>query len=172
MKIKNFYSFILFVIGLLLGYAIYYFTTDDIKIVYSSSVPKSSIQIEFEKDTNNELSSFVKQLSEPSRFYKLPLLTTQVYDDNKRFSIHTEKYAYNIATELYGFLPENKKVIMRTYNFRENDIDIRITITREFNTNKPIEIMYSFGNNIIYLDENCDGTWDTIKGTTLQPNKK
>ncbi|MDR0390300.1 MAG: hypothetical protein LBH59_00195 [Planctomycetaceae bacterium] len=122
---------------------------------------------EFVNDSDPDVSNVAKQLRDPAKTITIDPFTIEVYDDQKRFTIRHEKHLYNLVSELYYFLPDNKRVIARSYFFRENDIDLYLTITRDIETNNLIEIMYSFGNgDKIYIDQNGDGTWDIIKNKT------
>jgi hypothetical protein len=124
----------------------------------------SPIVNEFINDSDPDVNDFAKQLLDPAKTITIDPLNIEVYEDQKRFTIGHKKHLYNLVSELYYFLPENKKVITRTYSFRENNVDIYLAITRDIETNNLIEIMYSFGNgDKVYIDKNGDGTWDTIK---------
>lgn len=151
--------------GILLGYCIGQFrTADEIDVIK----PIDTLMQEFINSSDPEIRNFAMHLNDPVRKITLSPLLIEVYEDQKRFTIQHKQLSYIIASEQYYFIPENQKVMTRTYFFKENNVDMYLAITRDIETNKIIEIMYSFSNNNdnkkkIYIDKNGDGTWDDSK---------
>ncbi|MDR1923543.1 MAG: hypothetical protein LBQ66_04130 [Planctomycetaceae bacterium] len=168
---KKILLLLVFVVGILFGCWIHYLMSNPNKVlvVSSKNMPKSPLAAMFEGD-DPEISDFVKQLSDPSHLYYLPALTTQIYDDTIRFSVYHNQLKHIIASELYGF-SDKQKVIIRHYEFKEGSIHVKLHITKDATTGELKEIMYSLGNNIIYIDKDGDGIWDTIKGIHAKPDE-
>jgi len=113
---------------------------------------------------DQEIRSFIRQMDEPRIIQRISPLIVEYYDDQKRFSVLLESKSYVIASELYSYPSGRESEIVRTYAFKEGGNDILFVIARDSHTNKLKNIQYSYGNHIVYTDDNGDGIWDTIKG--------
>ena len=158
-------SLALFVSGLILGAVGFRAYQGSHKFDFSP-MPLSEAEEYFANDPDPEMRNFVRQLSDPSRFDSLPPLVIQTYSDGTRFGIAHEKHRYTLVSELFEYKGDEMQ-INRTYGFKEGGANIRFTITRNAATNEIIDIVYSFSDDIFYVDKNGDGTWDIVKGASF-----
>jgi hypothetical protein len=130
-------------------------------IVKGTTLPSATVNpTERNECLGNEASN------DPSRVDSLTPLSIRTFSDGKRFEITHEKHNYTIASELFVFAGDEKQIV-RTYAFKEGGADILFVITRNAETNKVVNVVYSYNNKIVYVDKNGDGTWDIINDTSL-----
>lgn len=123
----------------------------------------SATEKEWENDPHPDTSAYVKSLAMPKKRYTATPLLIDVFEKQARYFVHSLPAKYTIVSE--DIYPVNgKQIQVRTYQFTEEGLDIRLAVSRDAETKQVTDILYSFGDQISYLDTNADGVWDRIQG--------